>query len=69
MEYLDKAESMITLHTHDAVKAQIYANYGNCRMIQGNFEDALFNVKKALTFAKKAKNKTIIYNIYEQLIF
>lgn len=69
MEYLDKAESMLTLHTPDAVKAQIYANYGNCRMMQGNFEDALFNVKKALTFAKRAKNKTIIYNIYEQLIF
>lgn len=37
-------------------------------MIQGDYEDALFNAKKALEFAKKTKNSIIIYNTCEQLI-
>lgn len=66
--YIDEAERIIQPKTPNGIKAQIYANYGNCRMIQGNYEDALFNVKTALKFAKKSKNETIILNIYEQLI-
>ena len=68
IKYIEEAESMIQPQTPDGIKAQIYANYGNCRMIQGNYEDAIFNVKKALNFAIKSKNNIIIYNVYEQLI-
>lgn len=68
IKYIEEAESMIQPQTPDGIKAQIYANYGNCRMIQGNYEDAVFNVKKALNFAIKSKNNIIIYNVYEQLI-
>ncbi len=68
IKYIEKAEEIITSQTPDGLKAQIYSIYSNCRMIQGNYEDALFNVKKALEFAKKSKNNIIIYNTYEQLI-
>lgn len=68
VEYIEEAKTIIQPQTLDGIKAQIHAIYGNCRMIQGNYEDALFNVEKALEFAKKSNNKTIIYNIYEQLI-
>lgn len=67
-KYIEEAEAIIQPQTPDWIKAQIYAIYSNCRMIQDNYEDALFNVKKALEFAKKSKNKIIICNTYEQLI-
>lgn len=68
IKYIEEAENIIQPQTSDGIKAQIYAIYSNCRMIQGNYEDALFNAEKALDFAKKSKNKIIIYNTYEQLI-
>ena len=68
IKYIEEAENIIQPKTSDGIKAQIYAIYSNCRMIQGNYEDALFNGEKALDFAKKSKNKIILYNTYEQLI-
>lgn len=68
IKYIEEAENIIQPKTPNGIKAQIYAIYSNCRMIQGNYEDAMFNGEKALDFAKKSKNKIIIYNTYEQLI-
>lgn len=68
IKYIEEAQTIIKPQTPNRITAQIYAIYSNCRMIQGNYEDALFNVKKALDFAKKSNNNIIIYNTYEQLI-
>lgn len=68
IKYIEEAETIMNSQTPNRITAQIYAIYSNCRMIQGNYEDALFNVKKALDFAKKSNNNIVIYNTYEQLI-
>lgn len=68
IKYIDEAQAIIKPQTPNRITAQIYAIYSNCRRIQGNYEDALFNAKKALGFAKKSNNNIIIYNTYEQLI-
>lgn len=68
IKYIEKAETIMKPQTPNRITAQIYAIYSNCRMIQGNYEDALFNAKKALDFAKKSNNTIIVYNTYEQLI-